>query len=56
MGDWLQAARHCGSIFVDSAIKTIGRYGARAPKPEGSVLTVGFTLEGKSFTALDGGP
>ena len=51
-----EAARHYVSIFKDSEILTISRYGAGAPKPEGSVLTVGFTLEGQSFTALNGGP
>ena len=56
MEDSPQAARYYVSIFDDSAIETIGRYGAGAPKPEGSVLTVSFTLEGQSFTALDGGP
>ena len=50
------AARFYVSIFNDSEILTISRYGAGAPKPEGSVLTVGFTLEGQSFTALNGGP
>jgi len=29
---------------------------AGAPQPEGSVLTVALTLEGQSFTALNGGP
>jgi predicted 3-demethylubiquinone-9 3-methyltransferase (glyoxalase superfamily) len=51
-----EAARHYVSIFKDAEIQTISRYGAGAPKPEGSVLTVGFTLEGQSFTALNGGP
>jgi len=51
-----EAARYCVSIFRDSEIKTISRYGAGAPQPEGSVLTVAFTLEGQSFTALNGGP
>jgi predicted 3-demethylubiquinone-9 3-methyltransferase (glyoxalase superfamily) len=51
-----EAALFYVSIFDDSEISTISRYGAGAPKPEGSVLTVGFTLEGQSFTALNGGP
>jgi len=51
-----EAARYYVSVFKDSGIQTISRYGAGAPKPEGSVLTVGFTLEGQSFTALNGGP
>ena len=51
-----EAARYYVSIFKDSEILTISRYGAEAPQPEGSVLTVAFTLEGQSFTALNGGP
>jgi predicted 3-demethylubiquinone-9 3-methyltransferase (glyoxalase superfamily) len=51
-----EAARYYVSIFKDSEILTISRYGAGAPKPEGSVLTVAFTLEGQRFTALNGGP
>jgi predicted 3-demethylubiquinone-9 3-methyltransferase (glyoxalase superfamily) len=50
-----EAARYYASIFRDSEILTISRYGAGAPKPEGTVLTVSFTLEGQSFTALNGG-
>jgi predicted 3-demethylubiquinone-9 3-methyltransferase (glyoxalase superfamily) len=51
-----EAASYYVSIFKDSEIKTISRYGAGAPKPEGSVLTVSFTLEGQTFVALNGGP
>jgi predicted 3-demethylubiquinone-9 3-methyltransferase (glyoxalase superfamily) len=51
-----EAVRYYVSIFKDSEIRTISRYGAGAPKPEGSVLTVGFALEGQSFVALNGGP
>jgi predicted 3-demethylubiquinone-9 3-methyltransferase (glyoxalase superfamily) len=51
-----EAARYHVSIFKDSEILTISRYGAGAPQLEGSVLTIAFTLEGQSFTALNGGP
>ncbi|HEY5386346.1 MAG TPA: VOC family protein [Thermoleophilia bacterium] len=51
-----EAARYYVSIFKDSGIGNISRYGSGGPKPEGSVLTVGFTLEGQRFTALNGGP
>jgi predicted 3-demethylubiquinone-9 3-methyltransferase (glyoxalase superfamily) len=51
-----EAARFYVSIFKDSELGTISRYGAGAPKPEGSVLTVSFTLEGQRFVALNGGP
>lgn len=51
-----EAARYYASVFKDSEILTISHYGSGGPRPEGSVLTVGFTLEGQSFTALNGGP
>jgi len=51
-----EAARYYVSIFKDSEILQISRYWSAGPRPEGSVMTVGFTLEGQSFTALNGGP
>jgi predicted 3-demethylubiquinone-9 3-methyltransferase (glyoxalase superfamily) len=54
------AAKFYVSIFKNSAIGTITRYGKEGfeihGKPEGSVLTVSFQLEGQEFTALNGGP
>lgn len=43
-------------IFPDSAITQVTRYAEGMPKPEGSVLTISFTLDGQAFTALNGGP
>jgi len=40
----------------DAALGDVLRYGESAPKPKGSVLTVGFTLDGQEFIALNGGP
>ena len=52
-----QAAKFYVSIFNNSGIETITRYGKEGfekhGKPEGSVLTVTFRLEGQSFTALN---
>jgi predicted 3-demethylubiquinone-9 3-methyltransferase (glyoxalase superfamily) len=50
-----EAARFYVSIFKGSEIGNISRYGSDGPMPEGSILTVGFTLEGQKFTALNGG-
>jgi len=55
------AARYYVSIFKkNSEIGTITRYGKEGfeihKKPEGSVLTVTFYLQGQEFTALNGGP
>jgi predicted 3-demethylubiquinone-9 3-methyltransferase (glyoxalase superfamily) len=53
-----EAARHYTSIFPDSAVGAITRYSGENPsgKPVGSVLTVDFTLDGRPYTALNGGP
>jgi predicted 3-demethylubiquinone-9 3-methyltransferase (glyoxalase superfamily) len=55
-----EAARFYVSLFENSAIGTITRYGKEGfevhGRPEGSVLTVSFRLEGQEFTALNGGP
>ena len=55
-----EAARFYTSIFKDSKLGGIARYGAAAAKasgqPEGSVMTVMFTLEGCDFLAMNGGP
>lgn len=50
------AANHYVSIFPESAITSIARYGDAGPGSAGSVMTVSFTLDGQSFTALNGGP
>ena len=51
-----EAARFYVSVFKDSAITHVSHYGPGAPKPEGTVLTVEFTLAGQRFTAINGGP
>lgn len=50
------AARLYTSVFPRSRILSVVRYGAGAPGPEGSVMTVTFELDGREFTALNGGP
>jgi predicted 3-demethylubiquinone-9 3-methyltransferase (glyoxalase superfamily) len=44
------------SVFPDSRITGISRYGAAGPGPAGSVMVVDFELSGRRFTALNGGP
>jgi len=44
------------SIFDNSKIGKIVRYGDGGPGPKGSVMTIAFELEGQEFTALNGGP
>ncbi len=55
-----EAAKFYVSLFKNSAIGVITRYGKEGfevhGRPEGSVMTVSFQLEGQEFTALNGGP
>src|SRR6478609_5099641 len=51
-----EAAAFYTSIFPNSSITSISYYGDNAPLPKGSVMIVGFKLEGLSFTAMNGGP
>ena len=51
-----EAAHFYTSMFADSRILKISRYGKGAPAPEGSVMTVTFELLGRAYIALNGGP
>ena len=51
-----EAARFYVSIFKNSSIDSISRYNAAGPGAPGNVMTVSFTLDGRPFTALNGGP
>lgn len=51
-----EAAEFYVSIFKNSRIGKIARYGEGAPMPKGTVITVTFQLEGQDFMALNGGP
>jgi predicted 3-demethylubiquinone-9 3-methyltransferase (glyoxalase superfamily) len=44
------------SIFKNSKIGTITRYGEGGPGPKGAVMSATFQLEGQKFIALNGGP
>ena len=44
------------SIFKNSRIVSMARYGEAGPGPKGSVMTAAFQLEGQDFVALNGGP
>jgi predicted 3-demethylubiquinone-9 3-methyltransferase (glyoxalase superfamily) len=50
------AARFYTSVFPNSRILEIARYGSAGPRAEGTVMTVAFELDGRKFTALNGGP
>ena len=44
------------SIFKNSKVLTVSRYGEAGPGPAGAVMTAEFELEGQEFVALNGGP
>lgn len=44
------------SVFKNSKIKSIARYGDYMPEMKGKVLTAVFELNGREFMAIDGGP
>jgi predicted 3-demethylubiquinone-9 3-methyltransferase (glyoxalase superfamily) len=44
------------SIFKNSKVVSVRRYGDAGPGPKGSVMTATFQIEGQEFYALNGGP
>ena len=50
------AARFYCSVFPNSRILNVTHYGPDTPRPEGTVMTVDFELDGQKFVALNGGP
>ena len=55
-GNAEEAANHYTSIFKNSKILSVARYGDAGPGPGGAVMTVTFQLEGQEYIALNGGP
>ena len=51
-----QAANFYVSLFKNSKIGAVRRYGDAGPGPKGTVMTVSFQLDGQEFYALNGGP
>lgn len=51
-----EAANFYTSLFDNSRVNAVSRYGKGAPLPEGTALLVEFTLDGTRFQALNGGP
>ncbi len=49
------AAKFYVSVFKNSRIRSVTRYGDTGPGPKGSVMTVAFELDGQEFIALNGG-
>jgi len=51
-----EAANLYTSIFKNSKILNVARYGDAGPGPKGTAMTVNFQLDGQEFIALNGGP
>jgi predicted 3-demethylubiquinone-9 3-methyltransferase (glyoxalase superfamily) len=51
-----EAAEFYTSVFANSRIVSVSRYGEAGPGDPGTVMVVNFELEGQRFTALNGGP
>jgi predicted 3-demethylubiquinone-9 3-methyltransferase (glyoxalase superfamily) len=55
-GDAEEAMNFYVSVFGNSKIGRVSRYGAAGPGTPGSVMSATFVLEGQEFHALNGGP
>ena len=44
------------SVFKNSKVGVVSRYGDAGPGPKGTVMSVSFELDGQPFMALNGGP
>ena len=51
-----EAMKFYVSIFKNSKVGSVTRYGEAGPGPEGTVMSATFQLDGQDFFALNGGP
>ncbi|WP_144629448.1 VOC family protein [Arthrobacter woluwensis] len=51
-----EAAEFYVSVFPESSVTAVSRYGEGAPFPAGTALTVEFQLNGTPYQGLNGGP
>jgi predicted 3-demethylubiquinone-9 3-methyltransferase (glyoxalase superfamily) len=51
-----EAVNFYTSIFKNSKIESMSRYGEGGPGPKGTVMSATFQLNGQEFMALNGGP
>ena len=51
-----EAIQFYTSIFQNSKVGSVARYGDAGPGPKGSVMSATFEIEGQPFMALNGGP
>jgi predicted 3-demethylubiquinone-9 3-methyltransferase (glyoxalase superfamily) len=55
-GNAEEAINFYTSIFKDSKVVNVSRYGDAGPGTKGSLMTATFQLNGQEFMALNGGP
>ena len=51
-----EAAEFYCSLFPNSRVTGVSRYGDAGPRPAGTAMTVSFELDGQPMVALNGGP
>jgi predicted 3-demethylubiquinone-9 3-methyltransferase (glyoxalase superfamily) len=51
-----EAMKFYTSVFKNSKVGRIARYGEAGPGPKGAVMSATFQLDGQDFMALNGGP
>ena len=51
-----EAMNYYVSVFKNSKVVRVSRYGEGGPGPKGSVMVASFQLDGQEFLALNGGP
>jgi len=51
-----EAVKFYSSIFKDTKITDVARYGDAGPGQAGSVMVITFQMNGQDFMALNGGP
>jgi predicted 3-demethylubiquinone-9 3-methyltransferase (glyoxalase superfamily) len=51
-----EAMNYYISIFQNSKVLGVSRYGDSGPGPKGTVMVASFEINGQKFTALNGGP
>jgi len=51
-----EAANFYTSVFKNSKVSNVSRYGEAGPGPKGSAMSATFSLNGVEFIALNGGP
>ncbi len=55
-GDAEEAVNYYVSLFKNSKIENVSRYGEAGPLPAGTVMTIEFQLDGQDMMAINGGP